>query len=195
MEKPHAALVALLTRLRRYVDVVLRLLEKAGDFVSDDIWHRVVQLVTNNQAMQQYAASKIAEALRRGAQDEVRVGVGTGARSASRPPLQQQHQQRLQWLQLSVALPSFCCRLACSPFSPQRRRLLFWMCALGCVVCCLPHACARSCPGAAMRAPDPLQAPCCVQGLMLLACTACTAHSMVLSEAAHMSDGPSHSVV
>eukprot|EP00200_Dunaliella_tertiolecta_P006547 CAMPEP_0202346842 /NCGR_PEP_ID=MMETSP1126-20121109/5457_1 /ASSEMBLY_ACC=CAM_ASM_000457 /TAXON_ID=3047 /ORGANISM="Dunaliella tertiolecta, Strain CCMP1320" /LENGTH=1093 /DNA_ID=CAMNT_0048938303 /DNA_START=70 /DNA_END=3351 /DNA_ORIENTATION=- len=53
-----------------YVDVVLRLLEKAGDFVSDDIWHRVVQLVTNNHTMQQYAARNIVESLRRGAQDE-----------------------------------------------------------------------------------------------------------------------------
>eukprot|EP00983_Pelagomonas_calceolata_P100526 1158578-Pelagomonas_calceolata.AAC.10 len=60
---------------RRYVDVVLRLLEKAGDFVSDDIWHRVVQLVTNNHTMQQYAARNIVESLRRGAQDEVRCCV------------------------------------------------------------------------------------------------------------------------
>jgi len=57
--------------------VVLRLLEKAGDFVSDDIWHRVVQLVTNNQSMQQYAARNVVEVLKRGAADEVRpVAVG-----------------------------------------------------------------------------------------------------------------------
>jgi len=54
------------------VDVVLRLLEKAGDFVSDDIWHRVVQLVTNQPTMQEYAARNIVESLRRGASDEVR---------------------------------------------------------------------------------------------------------------------------
>ncbi|GFH33706.1 alpha_adaptinC2 domain-containing protein, partial [Haematococcus lacustris] len=46
------------------------LLEKAGDFVSDDIWHRVVQLVTNNPTMQQYAASSTVEMLRRGAAHE-----------------------------------------------------------------------------------------------------------------------------
>jgi hypothetical protein len=32
--------------------VALELLERAGDNVSDDIWHRVVQLVTNNENMQ-----------------------------------------------------------------------------------------------------------------------------------------------
>ena len=53
------------------MDIVLRLLEKAGDHVSDDIWHRVVQLVTNNQDMQHYAARNIVGVLQRGAQDEV----------------------------------------------------------------------------------------------------------------------------
>lgn len=36
----------------RYVDVVLQLIDKAGDFVSDDIWFRVVQFVTNNEDLQ-----------------------------------------------------------------------------------------------------------------------------------------------
>lgn len=36
----------------RYVDVILQLIEKAGDFVSDDIWYRVVQFVTNNDDLQ-----------------------------------------------------------------------------------------------------------------------------------------------
>eukprot|EP00198_Chlamydomonas_reinhardtii_P001583 XP_001690919.1 alpha-adaptin [Chlamydomonas reinhardtii] len=39
-----------------YMDVVLQLLERSGDFVSDEIWHRAVQLVTNNPSMQEYAA-------------------------------------------------------------------------------------------------------------------------------------------
>jgi AP-2 complex subunit alpha len=34
------------------VDVALSLLERAGDFCSEDIWHRVVQLVTNTEGMQ-----------------------------------------------------------------------------------------------------------------------------------------------
>lgn len=36
----------------RYVDVILQLIDKAGDFVSDDIWFRVVQFVTNNEDLQ-----------------------------------------------------------------------------------------------------------------------------------------------
>lgn len=38
--------------LHRYVDVILQLIDKAGDFVSDDIWFRVVQFVTNNEDLQ-----------------------------------------------------------------------------------------------------------------------------------------------
>mmetsp|Transcript_39785 Transcript_39785/g.88425 ORF Transcript_39785/g.88425 Transcript_39785/m.88425 type:complete len:1123 (+) Transcript_39785:142-3510(+) len=53
-----------------YVDVSVQLLEKAGDFVSDDIWHRVVQLVTNNESMQPYAARNIVTVLKRGAMHE-----------------------------------------------------------------------------------------------------------------------------
>lgn len=52
--------------LRRYIDSLLELLERAGEFVGDDIWHRLVQLVTNNSNMQQYAAQHVFEVLRRG---------------------------------------------------------------------------------------------------------------------------------
>ncbi|XP_039034276.1 AP-2 complex subunit alpha-2-like [Hibiscus syriacus] len=46
-----------------YVDVILQLIEKAGDFISDDIWFRVVQFVTNNDDLQTYAAAKAKEYL------------------------------------------------------------------------------------------------------------------------------------
>ncbi|RZC89808.1 hypothetical protein C5167_035804, partial [Papaver somniferum] len=36
----------------RYIDVIRQLIDKAGDFVSDDIWYRVVQFVTNNKDLQ-----------------------------------------------------------------------------------------------------------------------------------------------
>lgn len=32
--------------------MILQLIDKAGDFVSDDIWFRVVQVVTNNEDLQ-----------------------------------------------------------------------------------------------------------------------------------------------
>jgi AP-2 complex subunit alpha len=37
-----------------YVDVILQLITLAGDFVSDDIWHRVVKIVTNHEDVQEY---------------------------------------------------------------------------------------------------------------------------------------------
>lgn len=42
-----------------YVDVALSLLERAGDFCGEDIWHRMVQLVTNSAPMQAYAAERV----------------------------------------------------------------------------------------------------------------------------------------
>lgn len=56
-----------------YVDVVLALLERAGDFCTDDVWHRVVQLVTNNEGSQSYAAEQVMEVLHRGASHEALV--------------------------------------------------------------------------------------------------------------------------
>ena len=35
-----------------YVDVILQLIRIAGDYVSDDIWFRVVKIVTNNEDIQ-----------------------------------------------------------------------------------------------------------------------------------------------
>ena len=42
-----------------YVDISLRLLNRAGDHVSDEVWQRVIQIVTNNEGLQEYAARQI----------------------------------------------------------------------------------------------------------------------------------------
>ena len=49
------------TDLRWYVDTILKLISIAGDFVSDSIWHRVVQIVTNHPQgdLQAYAAGTL----------------------------------------------------------------------------------------------------------------------------------------
>lgn len=54
------------TDLRWYVDTILKLIAIAGDFVSDSIWHRVVQIVTNHPQgdLQAYAAAILLEAVR-----------------------------------------------------------------------------------------------------------------------------------
>ncbi|XP_058196820.1 AP-2 complex subunit alpha-1-like isoform X2 [Rhododendron vialii] len=58
-----------------YVDVILQLIDKAGDFVSDDIWFRVVQFVTNNEDLQPYAAVKAREYIDKPAIHETMVKV------------------------------------------------------------------------------------------------------------------------
>ncbi|XP_065039186.1 AP-2 complex subunit alpha-2 isoform X3 [Musa acuminata AAA Group] len=58
-----------------YVDVILQLIDKAGDFVSDDIWYRVVQFVTNNEDLQPYAATKAREYLEKPVLHETMVKV------------------------------------------------------------------------------------------------------------------------
>lgn len=51
-KKNMYVLISCLPFFCRYVDVILQLIDKAGDFVSDDIWFRVVQFVTNNEDLQ-----------------------------------------------------------------------------------------------------------------------------------------------
>ncbi|XVF69077.1 hypothetical protein PTKIN_Ptkin11bG0051800 [Pterospermum kingtungense] len=58
-----------------YVDVILQLIDKAGDFISDDIWFRVVHFVTNNDDLQPYAAAKAKEYLDKPAVHEKMVKV------------------------------------------------------------------------------------------------------------------------
>ena len=62
--------------LQWYVDTVLRLIALAGDHVSDDIWHRVVQIVTNHGDLQKYAASRLYRALEPLSAHETAVKVG-----------------------------------------------------------------------------------------------------------------------
>lgn len=40
-----------------FVDTILQLISLAGDYVSDDVWHRVVQIVTNSEQKLQYHAA------------------------------------------------------------------------------------------------------------------------------------------
>jgi len=59
-----------------YVDVILQLISLAGDFVSDEIWFRVVQIVTNKEDIQEYAAKTVFEALNHSSCHEATVKVG-----------------------------------------------------------------------------------------------------------------------
>jgi len=46
-----------------YLDTILRMITVAGDFVSDDIWHRAVQIISNHEELQKYAAVSLFKSL------------------------------------------------------------------------------------------------------------------------------------
>ncbi len=61
---------------RWYVDTVLELISAAGDHVGDEVWYRVVQIVTNTEDLQAYAARVIFQRLKSPAAHESLVKVG-----------------------------------------------------------------------------------------------------------------------
>lgn len=65
------------TDVQWYVDISLRLISMAGDHVSDEVWQRVIQIVTNNEELQVYAASNILEYLRAEFCHETLVKIGS----------------------------------------------------------------------------------------------------------------------
>lgn len=65
------------TDVKWYVDISLRLISMAGDHVSDEVWQRVIQIVTNNDELQVYAASTILEYLRAEQCHETLVKIGS----------------------------------------------------------------------------------------------------------------------
>jgi len=60
-----------------YVDVILNLIRIAGDYVSDEVWFRVIQIVINRDDVQGYAAKTVFEALQAPACHENMVKVGS----------------------------------------------------------------------------------------------------------------------
>eukprot|EP00058_Branchiostoma_floridae_P012082 XP_002597570.1 hypothetical protein BRAFLDRAFT_266276 [Branchiostoma floridae] len=59
-----------------YVDTILNLIRIAGDYVSDEVWYRVIQIVINRDDVQGYAAKVVFEALQAPACHENMVKVG-----------------------------------------------------------------------------------------------------------------------
>lgn len=64
------------TDSRWYVDISLRLIAMAGDHVSDEIWQRVIQIVTNNEELQEYAAKNILDYVKAEQCHETLVKIG-----------------------------------------------------------------------------------------------------------------------
>ena len=52
------------TDYKWYVDVILNLIRLAGDYVSEEVWYRVIQIVINREDVQGYAAKTVFEVSR-----------------------------------------------------------------------------------------------------------------------------------
>ncbi|KXN90024.1 AP-2 complex subunit alpha [Leucoagaricus sp. SymC.cos] len=59
-----------------YVDTILQLISAAGDHVGDEVWYRVIQIVTNTEDLQEYAAKVVFEHLKTPSTHESLVKVG-----------------------------------------------------------------------------------------------------------------------
>lgn len=59
-----------------YVDMILQLISTAGEHVGDEVWYRVVQIVTNTEDLQEYAAKAVFEHLKTPSTHESLVRVG-----------------------------------------------------------------------------------------------------------------------
>lgn len=64
------------TDVQWYVDITLRLISMAGDHVSDAVWHRVIQIITNNEDLQVYAAQNILQFVKTDFCHETLVKIG-----------------------------------------------------------------------------------------------------------------------
>lgn len=64
------------TDIQWYVDISLRLIALAGDHISDEVWQRIIQIVTNNEGLQVYAARNILEYLKAEQCHETLVKIG-----------------------------------------------------------------------------------------------------------------------
>lgn len=68
--------------LNWYIDVIIKLIEFAGDYVSEDIWYRVAQIITGfgeaepNHTLQKYAALKMFDIMALPSLHETMVKVG-----------------------------------------------------------------------------------------------------------------------
>jgi len=61
---------------RWYVDTILELISAAGDHVGDEVWYRVIQIITNTEDLQAYAARVIFQRLKSPATHESLIKVG-----------------------------------------------------------------------------------------------------------------------
>lgn len=73
------------TSYKWYVDTILQLISTAGDHVGDEVWYRVIQIITNTEDLQEYAAKVCFEHLKNPTCHESLIKIG-GKRN-SFPPI------------------------------------------------------------------------------------------------------------
>lgn len=59
-----------------YLDTLVKVIMVAGDFVSEDVWHRVVHIVTNHPELHEYASEKLCEIVQSKFAHETAVALG-----------------------------------------------------------------------------------------------------------------------
>lgn len=98
-----------------YLDTILTLMSTAGDHVGEEVWYRIVQIVTNTEELQEYAARRVFEVLLKPSVHEnlVKVGAYISASTATSSPTNRCVRSR------AVPLASAGRRL--TPSRPQRR--------------------------------------------------------------------------
>ena len=64
------------TSYKWYVDTILQLISAAGDHVGEEVWYRVVQITTNTEDLQAYAAKVVFQHLRSPSSHESLIKVG-----------------------------------------------------------------------------------------------------------------------
>lgn len=69
--------------LNWYIDVIIKLIEYAGDYVNEDLWFRVAQIITGfgnaepNETLQRYAALRLYDVMKTPALHETMVKIGS----------------------------------------------------------------------------------------------------------------------
>lgn len=59
-----------------YLDTLVKVIMVSGDYVSEDVWHRVVHIVTNHPDLHEYAAEKLCEIVQSKFAHETAVALG-----------------------------------------------------------------------------------------------------------------------
>lgn len=88
--------------LNWYIDVIIKLIEYAGDYVNEDLWFRVAQIITGfgnaepNFQLQKYAALKLFDVLRTNSLHETMIKIGAYVLSEFGPLIADQEGKSFQ---------------------------------------------------------------------------------------------------